>query len=204
MIAVIDYDIGNLGSVSNMLQRLGLKNCLTRCASDLRQASRIILPGNGSFDACSRALRETGLIPLLEERVLQHNVPLLGICVGAQMLGHWSAEGLEPGLGWLDFQVDRFPSLPGLRIPHMGWNHVNVSQADHPLLREMTADARFYFTHSYYLNTKNPSDVLLHSHYGIDFAAAVARGNIVGVQFHPEKSHRFGKQLLNAFANWAP
>jgi imidazole glycerol-phosphate synthase subunit HisH len=204
MIAIIDYEIGNLSSVTNMLQRLGVRSCITNNALDIKQATHIILPGNGSYDACVRALRNTGLVPLLEECVLHNNVPLLGICVGAQMLGHASVEGLEHGLGWLDIQVERFPSMPGLRIPHMGWNHVNVVKADHPLTQEVTAKTRFYFTHSYYLNAKNPEDVLLRSHYGIEFAAGVVRGNIAGVQFHPEKSHRFGKHLLNAFVNWTP
>jgi len=204
MLAIIDYDIGNLASVLNMLKRISVNCCITKEASEIMTATHIILPGNGSFDACMKGLRATGLIPLLEERVIRNNVPLLGICVGAQMLGHKSEEGIEPGLGWLNIQVDQFPSLPGLRIPHMGWNHVKVAQATHPLMREISADSRFYFTHSFYLNAKIPEDVLLHSHYGIEFAAAVAQRNIVGVQFHPEKSHRYGKQLLSAFANWLP
>lgn len=202
MIAIIDYDIGNITAVVNMLQRLGLQCKVTASAEDVKQAERIILPGNGAFDACMQNLRASGLIPMLEEQVLQRGVPLLGICVGAQMLGHGSAEGIEPGLGWLDMQVKRFPALPSLRIPHMGWNRVNPVQADHPLVQKMTPDTRFYFVHSYYMVPKNPADILLQAHYGNDFAAGVARNNIAGVQFHPEKSHRFGKQLLGSFARW--
>ena len=116
------------------------------------------------------------------------------------MLGHGSAEGVEPGLGWIDMQVERFPALPDLRIPHMGWNQVRIAQPANSLVRDMEADARFYFVHSYYMAPKNPADVLLKAHYGIEFAAGVAHGHITGVQFHPEKSHRFGKQLMAAFA----
>lgn len=204
MIAVVDYNIGNVFAVVNMLQRLGVSCKVVGQADEILQAERIILPGNGSFAACMRNLRATDMLPALEQRVLQCGVPLLGICVGAQMLGHRSAEGTEPGLGWIDMQVERFPELPDLRIPHMGWNHVRPTQADHPLVEGMTADTRFYFVHSYCMVPENSADVLLNADYGLSFAAGVVRGNIAGVQFHPEKSHRFGKQLLASFARWAP
>lgn len=204
MIAIIDYDIGNITAVVNMLQRLGLPCKVTADAAEVAQAERIILPGNGAFDACMQNLRASDLMPVLEQQVLQRKVPLLGICVGAQMLGHGSAEGVAPGLGWLDMRVERFPALPDLRVPHMGWNHVAPVKNGHPLTQDMTADTRFYFVHSYYMQPKDPAKVLLSAHYGIDFAAGVVQGNIAGVQFHPEKSHRFGKQLLSAFARWVP
>jgi glutamine amidotransferase len=204
MIAIIDYDIGNVFAVVNMLQRLGIPCKVVAQADEVLQAERIILPGNGSFDACMRNLRATGLVSVLEQQVLQRGVPLLGICVGAQMLGLGSAEGVEPGLGWLDMTVERFPELPNLRVPHMGWNQVTATPVGHSLTQDMTADTRFYFVHSYYMQPRNPAEVLLSAHYGIDFAAGVVRENIAGVQFHPEKSHRFGKQLLNTFARWAP
>ena len=200
MIAIIDYDIGNISAVANMLQRLGLRSQITSRADEVEAAERIILPGNGSFDACMRNLRASGLIPVLERKVLEQGTPLLGICVGAQMLGTASEEGSEAGLGWLDMRVRRFPQLPGLRVPHMGWNLVRRVAPTHRLTREMDGDARFYFVHSYYMETSDPEDVLLLTTYGIDFAAGVSRGNVSGVQFHPEKSHRFGKQLLAAFA----
>lgn len=204
MIAIIDYDIGNISAVVNMLQRLGLPCRVTANPAEVQQCERIILPGNGAFDACMHNLRASGMLPVLEEQVLQRKIPLLGICVGAQMLGSGSAEGVAPGLGWLDMRVERFPALADLRIPHMGWNHVVAAQTTHPLTQDMTADARFYFVHSYYMRPKEPESILLHAHYGINFAAGVVRGNIAGVQFHPEKSHRFGKQLLSAFARWVP
>jgi glutamine amidotransferase len=203
VIAIVDFDIGNLAAVANMLHRVGVASQITADARCIEQADRIILPGNGAFDACMRNLRASGLVPLLEERVLRRRVPLLGICVGAQMLGHGSEEGSEPGLGWMDLRVRRFPAAPGLRVPHMGWNEVLVADASHPLSRELPHDARFYFVHSYYIEPARAQDVLLRAHYGIEFAAGVVHENIAGVQFHPEKSHRFGKQLLANFARGA-
>jgi glutamine amidotransferase len=203
VIAIVDYDIGNLAAVANMLHRVGALCEITSDGSVIERAEAIVLPGNGAFDACMRSLRATGLVPLLERRVRREGTPLLGICVGAQMLGHGSDEGSEPGLGWLDLRVRRFPAMEGLRVPHMGWNGVRPRAAAHPLTEGMEPDARFYFVHSYYLDPADPADVLLTAHYGIDFAAAVARGNVSGVQFHPEKSHRFGKRLLARFARVA-
>jgi imidazole glycerol-phosphate synthase subunit HisH len=200
LITIIDYDIGNISAVSNMFHRLGYPCKITSEIKDVEQAQKIILPGNGSFDACVRNLRVSGLIPVLEKKVLDEGVPLLGICVGAQMLGLDSEEGVEPGLGWIDMHVRRFSDLPNLPVPHMGWNQVRLSAHDHPLTKGMEVEPRFYFVHSYFLDPTDKGDVFLSAEYGIEFAAGVSRGNIYGVQFHPEKSHRFGKQLLNAFA----
>ncbi len=199
MIAIVDYDIGNLAAVENMLHRLGIACEVTARPEAIERADRIILPGNGAFDACMTALRASGLVPLLEARVLRDGIPLLGICVGAQMLGKDSEEGAEPGLGWLDMRVKRFPHMEGLRVPHMGWAHVVPHSADHPLLRDLDERTRYYFVHSYYMEPSDPGSVLLTARHGIDFAAAVCVGNIAGVQFHPEKSHRFGKRLLDGF-----
>lgn len=200
MIAIIDYDVGNIAAVANMLQRLGVRSLMTNDPVVVAEADRIILPGNGSFDACMKNLRATGLLPILERRVLADAVPLLGICVGAQMLGLCSEEGREPGLGWLNMTVRRFPEAVGLPVPHMGWCEVVRVGNDHPLTVGVGDDARFYFVHSYFMVPSDPADVLLKASYGGEFAAAVAHGNVAGVQFHPEKSHRFGKQLLAAFA----
>lgn len=203
MISIIDYNVGNISAVANMLKRVGVGCKITSSSSDIENADRIILPGNGSFDTCMRNLRASGLVPALEEKVLHGKTPLLGICVGAQMLGTESAEGKEPGLGWIDMKVCRFPSMPSLKVPHMGWSDVHAPQSDHPIVKALPDDARFYFVHSYYMNPANTDDILLRANYGIDFAAAVCRENIVGVQFHPEKSHKFGKQLLAAFVGAA-
>jgi imidazole glycerol-phosphate synthase subunit HisH len=200
MIAIVDYNIGNLAAVANMLSRIGAANRITASAADIADADQIILPGNGSFDACMRNLRASGLLHVLEKKVLREHTPLLGICVGAQMLGIASAEGVEPGLGWIDMRVRRFPSMPALKVPHMGWSEVRSARPKHPLGQVLAADARFYFVHSYYMEPSDPDEVLFEASYGIEFAAAVSRANITGVQFHPEKSHRFGKQLLTAFA----
>lgn len=203
MIAIIDYDIGNLAAVSNMLRRIGFDSVITADADVIESADKIILPGNGHFDTCMRNIRASGLVPVIERRVLDEGTPLLGICVGAQMLGKGSEEGSEQGLGWLDMTAVRFPRQEGLRVPHMGWNQVAVAAADNPLVAGLNADTRFYFVHSYYLKPVVSGDVLLSAEYGVKFAAGVARGNIAGVQFHPEKSHRFGKQLLLNFAQAA-
>jgi imidazole glycerol-phosphate synthase subunit HisH len=200
MIAIIDYEIGNLTAIANMFNRLGVLCEITADPARIETADKIVLPGNGAFDACMQSLRATGLIPLLNEKVIAQKTPLLGICVGAQMLGVCSEEGKENGLAWMEVDVKRFPDMPNLRVPHMGWCHVkNVSKA-HPQFEKLSEDARFYFVHSYYLDPANAEEVLLTANYGIDFAAAVGKDNIVGVQFHPEKSHRFGKQLLAQFA----
>lgn len=200
MIAIIDYNIGNIVAVANMLRRLGLTCKITAEPGEVETADRIILPGNGSFDACMRNLRASGLIPVLENRVLGEGVPLLGICVGAQMLGTSSEEGEERGLGWINMEVRRFPEMYGLKIPHMGWNNARPAQSISPLTEGMSEDTRFYFVHSYFMEPVNPGNVLLRTTYGIDFASGISQKNIAGVQFHPEKSHRFGKRLLAAFA----
>lgn len=200
MIAVIDYDIGNVAAVVNMLQRLGFPSVVTSRPEEIVKADRIVLPGNGAFDACIKNLHSSNLVPVLEEQVLHRRIPILGICVGAQMLGNGSAEGILPGLGWVDMFVERFPAMPGLRIPHMGWDYVEAKQTQHPLAQGMTFPARFYFVHGYYMVPKVKEEVLFESNYGINFAAGIARDHIMGVQFHPEKSHRFGMKLMSAFA----
>lgn len=203
MIAVIDYDVGNISAVANMFKRLGITCEITADPDKVHKASGIVLPGNGAFDACMRGLHESGLVPVLEKRIFANKVPVLGICVGAQIMGRGSEEGNEKGLGWIDMQVKRFPEIPGLLIPHMGWCSVERTLSSSPLLQSLGADARFYFVHSYFMEAARADHILLKAHHGIDFAAAVQMDNILGVQFHPEKSHRFGKQLLTQFAEVA-
>jgi imidazole glycerol-phosphate synthase subunit HisH len=202
VISIVDYDIGNVAAVANMLLRLGAACEITADPERISQASKLILPGNGAFDACMKNLRTSGLIPLLEQKVLVQKTPLLGICVGAQMLGTSSEEGTEAGLGWLEMTVRRFPEMQGLRIPHMGWNNVMPIAQQHPLVNDIDLDTRFYFVHSYYMKPHQATDTLLQAEYGIPFTAAVAHKNIAGVQFHPEKSHRYGKRLLSRFLEW--
>ncbi len=202
MIAIIDYEVGNLGAIANMFQRLGFACVITKDSGLVDRASRIVLPGNGSFDACMRGLHASGLLPTLERRVRVDATPLLGICVGAQILGRSSEEGYQSGLGWLAMDVRRLSSKPGLRIPHMGWNCV-ARAGPHPLVDRLSDDARFYFSHSFCMHPDNADDVLLRVNYGETFAAAVAHENVTAVQFHPEKSHRYGRQLLASFAEGA-
>ena len=203
MIAIVDYEIGNLAAILNMLQRLGAACEITSDPDRIARAGKLVLPGNGAFDACMQGLHATGLVPLLNDKVMVQKTPLLGICVGAQMLGRGSEEGQSQGLGWMNFEVKRFPALPQLRVPHMGWCHVRKTAAPSVLFDGLGDDARYYFVHSYYIAPSDARDVLLSADYGIEFAAAVGRDHITGVQFHPEKSHRFGKQLFQQFIGLA-
>jgi glutamine amidotransferase len=193
MITIIDYEIGNLAAIANMFNRLGALCEITADPVKIETADKIVLPGNGAFDACMKSLRATGLIPLINGKVIAQKTPLLGICVSAQMLGIGSEEGNENGLAWVEMEVKRFPDMPNLRVPHMGWCHVkNVSQA-HSQVEKLSEDARFYFVHSYYVDPANAEEVLLTANYGIDFAAAVGKDNIVGVQFHLGRSFGCGQ-----------
>lgn len=200
MIAIVDYDMGNVASVANMLKRIGAPVAvLTRDPEVLRKAAKIILPGVGAFDKGMRNLTEFGLRDALEEAAQGRRVPVLGICLGMQLLTKSSEEGTEPGLGWIDAKTTkfRFSADSGLKVPHMGWNRVAV-QRPNPLLRS-DERSRFYFVHGYYVECSRPDDVIGTAHYGLDFACAVNRENIFGVQFHPEKSHKFGMALLEGF-----
>ena len=191
--------MGNLASIRNMLKKLGFEALITGTPADLERASHLILPGVGAFDTGMRSLEERGLLPVLEQRVLSDNIPILGICLGMQLLSRSSAEGERRGLGWIDADTVAFDFSNGenLRVPHMGWNAVTPT-ADCELLDRST-EQRFYFVHSYHVRCDCPEDVAAISRYGIDVTAVVRRGNIVGAQFHPEKSHRFGMQFLSKF-----
>jgi glutamine amidotransferase len=190
--------MGNVGSIRNMLHAVGSEAIVTRDAEQLRAASHIILPGVGHFDTGMRTLRASGVVPVLEELALSRRVPFLGICLGMQLMTRRSDEGSEPGLGWIDAEVLRFDAAAGLRVPHMGWNTARQTRTS-PLLHELDAEPRYYFVHSYHVQCADRSDALLLSEYGVKFDAAFERGTLRGVQFHPEKSHRFGKALLRNF-----
>lgn len=199
MIAVVDYGMGNIGSILNMLRKIGAPGIAVESPEQLAEAERIVLPGVGAFDRGMSQLRERGLVGPLTEAVTGRNVPLLGICLGMQLLCEGSEEGSEPGLGWIGGRCIRFAVTPesGLKVPHMGWNEIRVVH-DSPLF-DPGEQARFYFVHSYHMQCTNPEDVAAVSRYGDEFTAAVRRGNIFGVQFHPEKSHRFGIELFRRF-----
>lgn len=199
MITIIDYGMGNLGSIQNMFKRIGEAAVITSELDIIATADKILLPGVGAFDNAMTRINESGLRAVLDRKALVERVPILGICLGMQLLTRSSEEGTQPGLGWIAATTRRFPSLPGLKVPHMGWNLVAPTR-ESELTRDLAAEARFYFVHSYCVNVDDDWDSILKTNYGISFDAAVQHGNIYGAQFHPEKSHRFGMQLLKNFA----
>jgi glutamine amidotransferase len=200
MITIVDYGMGNLGSIRNMLKKIGCESQVTADVSLIEAADKLLLPGVGAFDAGMDNLTRSGLIPLLNHRVIDDHVPVLGICLGMQLMAQRSEEGDRTGLGWIDAEVVRFrPGDTSLKVPHMGWNLVRRVRGG-ALTDDLPEESRFYFVHSYLVRCRNADDVLLSTHYGVDFHSAFQRGNVWGVQFHPEKSHRFGMQLLRNFA----
>jgi imidazole glycerol-phosphate synthase subunit HisH len=200
MITIVDYGMGNLGSIRNMLKKIGAKSEITADPARIAAATKLVLPGVGAFDAGMDNLERSGLVPLLDERVRAAGVPVLGICLGMQLMTRSSSEGERRGLGWVDARTLRFaPADPTLKVPHMGWNVARPERAD-PLIDELPAEARFYFVHSYYVVCEQPGDVLLTTRHGREFHSGFRHGNVWGVQFHPEKSHRFGMHLLRNFA----
>lgn len=199
-ITVVDYGAGNIGSVLNMIKRVGGVASASGNAEVLAQASKLLLPGVGSFDNAVQKLEQLGLDNVLRERA-GAGVPLLGICLGMQLLSSGSEEGILPGLGLIPGRVKHFSfdaDQSSLKIPHMGWNQVSANKK-HPLTDCLETGARFYFVHSYHYECEDPADELFKTHYGYNFTSGVQRGNVMGVQFHPEKSHRFGMQLFKNF-----
>ena len=200
VIILVDIGVGNLGSIENMLRKLGYASRVSSDPYVISAASRLILPGVGSFDRGMRSLRERELETVLRERVLIQKTPLLGICLGMQMLGQASEEGSEPGLGWIAARSRRFGGEgwdTRLKVPHMGWNTVR-SCGDNPLI-EGIDNPRYYFVHSYHVVCDDPANLCGVSDFGGEFASMIRRDNIFGVQFHPEKSHRFGFALFRNF-----
>ena len=205
MIVIVDYGLGNLGSILNMLRKLGVESIISSAPDDIVRAQRLILPGVGAFDTGMINLRTRGLEEVLSEKVIQNKAPCLGICLGMQLLMGSSEEGQEPGLGWIAGHTRKFSfeqREPARKVPHMGWNAVQVKQPN-PLFLGLDGEARFYFVHSYHAICEDASDISATTNYGYDFACAVQKGNVLGVQFHPEKSHRFGMRLLNNFVNYS-
>lgn len=202
MITIVDYDTGNLRSVQNMLNKVGADSKIGSTPGDIENASKLILPGVGHFDFGMKNLADRDLIDVLNDKVLDKKTPILGICLGAQLLTRGSDEGVLPGLGWIDadtrsFDTSRLDS--SLRVPHMGWADTE-SQCTSSLFVGFDETPRFYYVHSYHIVCDNGADELCHATHGYRFVAGVENGNVMGVQFHPEKSHRFGKQILSNFA----
>lgn len=202
LIAVIDYGVGNLASIRNMLKRIGVKSVVSGDRDALQKADGLILPGVGAFDTGIANLKQSGLWDFLNERVLADKTPILGICLGVQLLTEGSDEGQQPGLGWISgrtvaFNRDRLQ--PEDKIPNMGWRDITVVRPN-PLCDGLPPDPRFYCVHSFHLQCTDPEDVILTCHHGYNITVGVQRENIYGVQFHPEKSHKFGMKLLENFA----
>lgn len=198
MITIVDYGLGNLGSVLNMMKKIGAEAQISSDLNVIAKAQKILLPGVGAFDAAMEKLTNTELRKVLDEKVLKEKVPTLGICLGMQLLTRGSEEGKLQGLNWIDAYTYRFPQSQ-LKVPHMGWNLV-IKKSPSALTEQFDQEFRFYFVHSYYVKVDDERNSVLTTNYGITFDSAVQRDNVFGAQFHPEKSHRFGMQLFKNFA----
>lgn len=202
MICVVDYGVGNIQAFLNLFNRIGVEARRACSINDLLCAERLILPGVGHFDHAMQRLNESGLRLKLEELVMGYKVPIIGICVGMQMLGCNSEEGVTPGLGWVPGRVRSFTNqskCAHLPMPHMGWNDLDPRPGSKLFSKGFEDGAQFYFLHSFYFDAEDKNDVAASTHYGLDFDAVVSRGHIHGVQCHPEKSHHWGEQLLKNF-----
>lgn len=205
MFTIVNYGVGNLGSISNMLAYLGVEHRVSASPQDILSADRLLLPGVGSFDYGMTRLNNSGLKDVLHHRVCVDHVPIMGICLGMQIMCQTSEEGQIDGLGWFDAKVKRFdPKLMDKPrpVPHTGWNRVEFTQT-HPVSSNLPEDPRFYFVHSYHALCNSPADEWMQAEYGYLFTSALAFENKLAVQFHPEKSHRFGLTLLKNFSDWS-
>jgi glutamine amidotransferase len=200
-IVIIDYGMGNIGSVQNMLKYLGTDSIVTSDKKEIENAEKLILPGVGHFKSAMDNINKLGIAELLKAEVLEKKKPILGICLGMQLMCSHSEEGDVSGLSLIDAKVRKFDFSHNdkLKIPHMGWNKVELLNNRSKIFKESLDESRFYFVHSYYVKCNNISDVLTKTNHGLNFDSSFERGNIFGVQFHPEKSHRFGIHLFENF-----
>ncbi|MCT7405749.1 imidazole glycerol phosphate synthase subunit HisH [Aliarcobacter cryaerophilus] len=200
MIAILDYGVGNLKSIYNMFKKVGVESFITSNIEDIKNANKYLLPGVGSFDHGITSLKKTLFFETLEKEVLENKKPILGICLGMQLLTNSSEEGKEKGLGWIDAQTMKFDlEDKNLSIPHMGWNKT-IPINTNTIFRNLDEN-RFYFVHSYHVVCNSKENILATSNYGEIFTCSIYKENIYGVQFHPEKSHKFGMQLLKNFGD---
>ena len=202
MITIVNYGLGNLASIQNMCRKLGIDSVITDRPEVIETADRLILPGVGHFKAGMDNLHASGLKPLLDRLVLGERRPVLGICLGAQLMTRHSEEGDVDGLGWVDADTVAFDAarLGGLKIPHMGWTDVVIRSAGDPIWARIPEEPRFYFVHAYHFNFRTEAEVSATCTYGYEFACAFRKENIYGMQFHPEKSHKYGMRVLENFA----
>ena len=202
MITIVNYGVGNLGSIRNMLKKINIKAIISSSKEDIKISDKLILPGVGSFDNAMSNLKKMGIIGVLNEAVLKKRTPILGICLGMQLFAKKSEEGKLPGLGWIDAEAVRFRinNKDKWKVPHMGWNTVKIKKDQHVLnSRDSNRELKFYFVHSYHLECKDQNIVLAETYHGYDFVSGIQKDNIIGVQFHPEKSHKFGMDVLGNF-----
>ncbi len=203
MITIVDYEMGNLGSIQNMFKYIGVESKIESDPEKIKNASKILLPGVGSFDTAMKKIKEKNLEEVLHEKAMKEQVPILGICLGMQLLTNTSEEGRKPGLGWIPAKTMSFKNRidNNLKIPHMGWNIVfdnNKSKLTSDF--EDFEEVKFYFVHSYFVKVENEKNSILKTKYGLEFDSAIQKDNIFGAQFHPEKSHKFGMKLFENFA----
>ena len=201
MIVVVDYGMGNLGTVAAKIKKMDTSVVITSNPEEISKADKLILPGVGSFKAGMENLRNRNLISILDKKVVGEKTPILGICLGMQLFTKKSEEGFVDGLGWIDAETIRFrfnDSQNGLKIPHMGWNTIKIKNS-HPLFTNLGDESRFYFVHSYHALCEHPENIIAETEYGYLFPSAIVKENILGVQFHPERSHKYGMKLLKNF-----
>lgn len=206
MISIVNYGIGNVGSVANMLSHIGAEAQLASSIEDINNAKALLLPGVGAFGVAMETLHRLEFVEPIRRKVLEEKVPILGICLGMQLLAKGSEEGNDDvaGFGFIDarFVKFSFPEENRLKVPHMGWNEIEVKRAN-PLVEQTSPPQRFYFVHSYYAQCSDENDVVATARYGHEFVCAYGRNNVYGTQFHPEKSHKFGMSLLRNFVAYA-
>ena len=202
MIVIVDYSVGNIGSILNMLKKIGVEAKISSSVQDIEQADKIILPGVGAFDSGMSKLNERGFTEILNKKVLLEKTPILGICLGMQLMTKGSEEGKLNGLGWFDSETIKFnfsEDQKKLKVPFIGWNYVKICKTSQ-LFKEMYDNPKFYLVHSYYIKSNDLKDILTQTEYSVTYASSLEKGNIFGVQFHPEKSHKYGMKLLKNFS----
>ena len=201
MITIVDYGMGNLGSVLNMFKKIGVASQITSDLKVIESATKLLLPGVGSFDKAMHRINNSGIKNFLDYKVLTEKTPILGICLGMQLLTNSSEEGIEKGLGYINASTKKFFFHDKkIKVPHMGWNLIKKSK-NSKLTKDFIEDSRFYFVHSYYVEVENQEDSILKTRHGVEFDSAIENKNVYGAQFHPEKSHKFGMKLFKNFSN---